>query len=107
MRSTLTLLLCLALCAAALTSSGCHGRRTRARAVPETKLAVKAEDPGATIKEFQGWGLNQQEAETKALEKASEFFKEFLARQNPPLTVAPSPAYIRRHLVHEPAERRE
>src|SRR5262249_27856606 len=53
-----------------------------------------------------GWGTNQQEAEEDAARHASKTLAAFLKAQQPPLTAAPPPAYVRKHLIRGPAQRK-
>src|SRR5438105_2351622 len=100
-RFTLILLVSFLACVVSLT--GCRPRTLHAQRGKAAAIAVdKAPQKGKTWT-VKGWGRNQQEAEEDAVKEASATLADFLKKQQPPLTAAPSPAYVRKHMIHEPA----
>jgi hypothetical protein len=104
MRTALLCLVGLAVCTIA--SAGCARVR-----VPTPAPAAKPEEqkakPNGLAWQIKGWGRTQQEAEEDGVKRASEFLGDVLQHQKPPLAVTPPPAYLRKHLIRWPAQRRE
>jgi len=57
--------------------------------------------------QVKGWGRDQNEAEADAVQRATDLLTAFLHQLKPPLTVTPSPAYVRKHLIQGIAQRRQ
>src|SRR5271166_1733656 len=107
MRTALLLLVGLAVCTVTLT--GCRPRAVRVRAqaaAPAAKPEEQKPKPSGLAWQVKGWGRTQKEAEEDGVKRASEFLGDVLQHQQPPLAVTPPPAYVRKHLIRWPAQRR-
>jgi hypothetical protein len=64
-------------------------------------VAPKAPAHSGLVEQIKGWGRNQQEAEQDVIKNAGKFLAGFLRRQQSPLTLTPSPDFIRQLLLRE------
>src|SRR5262249_2880229 len=96
----------------ALVVTGCRHRGARVdakrvvtRAPAKAVQPVKEADPAAPAWRVQGWGRDRQEAEQDALKRAGKVVASHLRSKNPAVAWAPTPEYVRKHLVRGEAER--
>jgi hypothetical protein len=110
MRNNLTLpvhMLMLVLVGTGLWAGTCRGQELawgfRSHRRP---LRPPSEEPVKILTTVEGWGEDEDRAKDYAVKKVSARVEQYLRSQVPGLEWTPSPAYIKKRMLREPAERR-